>query len=68
MLIDSSFYNYIYYSYAGEARRKLCAQSCKAIDWVNYYYTIIQYLLSMIMWTSSARYNLLLLLLLVAIN
>ena len=24
-----------YTQYAGEVRRKLCAQSCKANDWVN---------------------------------
>ena len=41
----------------GEAHRKLCAQSCKANDWVNFY-TIIQYLLYSWFWTASARYNL----------
>ena len=34
-----------YHMYAEEERGKLCTQSCKANDWVNQYYSTIQYLL-----------------------
>ena len=49
-MVSITFSQYIH---AGEARRKLCAQSCKANDWV---YNLIS-LLSVKGWMASAKYT-----------
>ena len=62
MVISESgrYHPYFLFLFVWEARRKLCAQSSKVndrVDWVNLYYNPIS-IIRVMLWTASARYYL----------